>query len=217
MKRRTKFLTQYLFFSIFFSYNAWTEGNLLVCYLGTAWHYMKQKILRLFFNIYYGFYFKVLVYMFLLHFDEICSKILRVMLLNRRSITGNNVILFYVQCLYPTVGFVSFFVYVSLQRCAHKYKQYVVKHPCELYDQRNAAQSAFTVLPLQSSRIRDSRMFVIMIFSDSLLLLSCLGLFCHTTITTTTILAGLNELFIIQDNSICRDSFLVVGTTMFFL
>ena len=134
MKRRTKFLTQYLFFSIFFSYNAWTEGNLLVCYLGTAWHYMKQKILRLFFNIYYGFYFKVLAYMFLLHFDEICSKILRVMLLNRRSITGNNVILFYVQSLYPTVGFVNFFVSVSLQRCAHKYKQYVVKHPCELYD-----------------------------------------------------------------------------------
>ena len=146
------------------------------------------------------------------------KQILRVMVINRRSITGNNVIQFYVQCLYPTVGFVNFFVSVSLQRCADKYKQYVVKHPCELYDQRNAAQSAFTVLPLQSSRIRDSRMFVIMIFSDSLLLLSCLALFCHTTITTTiTILAGLNELFIIQDNSICRDSFLVVGTTMFFL
>ena len=87
MKRRTKFLTQYLFFTIFFSYNAWTEGNLLVCYLGTAWRYMKQKILRLFFNIFYGFYFKLMVCMFLINFDKICSEILRVILLNRRPMT----------------------------------------------------------------------------------------------------------------------------------
>ena len=118
----------------------------------------------------------------------------------------------------PNSRFCEFLRSLSLQRCAHKYKQYIVKHPCELYDQRNAAQNAFTVLPLQLSRIRDSRMFVIMIFSDSLLLLPCLGLFCHTTITTTTtILAGLDELFIIQDNSIWGDSFLVVWTIKVFL
>ena len=95
MKRRTKFFYSILIFSIFFSYNAWTEGNLLVCYLGTAWRYMKQKILRLFFNIYYGFYLKLLVYMFLINFDKICWKI-QVILLNIRSMTGSYVRLFYV-------------------------------------------------------------------------------------------------------------------------